>query len=82
MNGLRCPECGHGHSWVIDSRESVEESIRRRRACDKCGHRFTTYERTEPVIDTLAEAKRERDELIEAMQHVIARRAADSTAHA
>ena len=45
---MRCPSCGHADTRVIDSREAEDgESIRRRRACDKCGERFTTRERSE-----------------------------------
>lgn len=45
---MRCPACGHEETRVIDSRESEEgDSIRRRRACDSCGERFTTRERSE-----------------------------------
>jgi len=42
---MRCPKCGNEEDKVIDSR-SVREgaSIRRRRACLRCGYRFTTYE--------------------------------------
>ncbi len=47
---MRCPFCRHRDSKVIDSRDLREgESIRRRRECLNCGHRFTTYERVEPV---------------------------------
>jgi transcriptional repressor NrdR len=47
---MRCPFCHQRDSKVIDSRDLREgESIRRRRECLKCGHRFTTYERLEPV---------------------------------
>lgn len=43
---MRCPDCGHEDSRVLDSRP-VEHgtAIRRRRACEVCGSRFTTYER-------------------------------------
>lgn len=45
---MRCPECGFESSRVVDSRPSEEGSaIRRRRECDDCGSRFTTYERTD-----------------------------------
>jgi len=45
---VRCPECQHENTRVIDSREAEDgESIRRRRACEKCDHRFTTRERSE-----------------------------------
>ena len=45
---MRCPACGHEDTRVVDSREAEDgQSIRRRRACDKCGERFTTRERSE-----------------------------------
>lgn len=50
---MRCPLCSHDESKVIDSRSAEEgSSIRRRRECLRCGHRFTTYERLgeSPVI--------------------------------
>ncbi len=50
---MKCPFCGHDNTRVIDSRPAEENnSIRRRRMCDECGKRFTTYEKVEtiPVI--------------------------------
>src|SRR5438874_1613440 len=45
---MRCPKCGGQDDKVIDSRASREgATIRRRRECEKCGHRFTTYEQVE-----------------------------------
>lgn len=45
---MRCPKCAEQDDKVIDSRASSEgASIRRRRECLKCGHRFTTYEEIE-----------------------------------
>ena len=42
---MRCPKCGCQDDKVIDSRSSREgATIRRRRECVSCGHRFTTYE--------------------------------------
>jgi transcriptional repressor NrdR len=42
---MKCPKCEHREDKVIDSREVREgASIRRRRLCLNCGHRFTTYE--------------------------------------
>ena len=47
---MTCPFCGHRQDRVIDSRESKEgDVIRRRRACLKCERRFTTYERSDEV---------------------------------
>ena len=45
---MRCPKCGCQEDKVIDSRASREgATIRRRRECTQCGHRFTTYEEFE-----------------------------------
>jgi transcriptional repressor NrdR len=45
---MRCPKCGCQEDRVVDSRGSREgATIRRRRECTKCGHRFTTYEEIE-----------------------------------
>ena len=50
---MRCPKCGFEDSSVVDSRPTDDiSSIRRRRECLKCKHRFTTYERMEekPIV--------------------------------
>ncbi|WWR15032.1 transcriptional regulator NrdR [Lachnospiraceae bacterium JLR.KK008] len=50
---MKCPFCGHENTRVIDSRPADDNnSIRRRRVCDECDKRFTTYEKVEtiPVI--------------------------------
>ncbi len=45
---MKCPDCTHNDSKVIESRDLEDgASIRRRRQCLKCGFRFTTYERSE-----------------------------------
>lgn len=45
---MRCPTCENDTTRVIDSRDLENgTSIRRRRECEACGHRFTTYERPE-----------------------------------
>jgi transcriptional repressor NrdR len=45
---LRCPRCNQGGTRVIDSRDlEAGSTIRRRRECEICAHRFTTYERPE-----------------------------------
>jgi transcriptional repressor NrdR len=47
---VTCPFCGHREDRVIDSRESKEgDVIRRRRECLKCQRRFTTYERSDEI---------------------------------
>ena len=48
---MRCPFCAHLESKVTDSRLStVGDVTRRRRECEKCAKRFTTYERVEEVL--------------------------------
>ncbi len=48
---MKCPFCGQLQNRVIDSRLSKDgHAIRRRRECDDCGRRFTTYERVETSI--------------------------------
>jgi transcriptional repressor NrdR len=47
---MMCPFCGHREDKVIDSRESKEgDVIRRRRECLSCARRFTTYERSDEI---------------------------------
>ena len=47
---MKCPFCSHENTRVIDSRPTEDDnSIRRRRACDECGKRFTTYEKIESI---------------------------------
>ena len=47
---MKCPYCGEDDTRVIDSRPADDNaSIRRRRQCDKCGKRFTTYEKVEAI---------------------------------
>jgi transcriptional repressor NrdR len=45
---MNCPYCSYHDSKVIDSRE-INDGVRRRRQCLKCGSRFTTYERLQPA---------------------------------
>ena len=47
---MKCPFCGDDNTRVIDSRPADNnEAIRRRRQCDECGKRFTTYEKVETI---------------------------------
>ena len=47
---MKCPFCSEENTKVIDSRAAEDNSaIRRRRQCDKCGKRFTTYEKLESI---------------------------------
>ena len=47
---MKCPFCGYTQDKVIDSRESKDaDAIRRRRECERCEKRFTTYERLDEI---------------------------------
>jgi|SRR5687767_6558391 transcriptional repressor NrdR len=47
---MRCPFCSHPEDHVVDSRMAEEgRAIRRRRQCESCGQRYTTYERIEEI---------------------------------
>ena len=62
---MKCPFCGHLGDKVVDSRESKEgEVIRRRRECLDCGRRFTSYERIDeiPYMVVKKDGTRERFE--------------------
>lgn len=62
---MKCPFCGHLGDKVVDSRESKEgEVIRRRRECLGCGRRFTSYERIDeiPYMVIKKDGSRERFE--------------------
>ncbi len=62
---MKCPFCGHLDDKVVDSRESKEgEVIRRRRECADCGRRFTSYERIDeiPYMVVKKDGTRERFE--------------------
>jgi len=59
---MKCPFCAHQEDKVIDSRESKENNvIRRRRECLKCTKRFTTYEKIEliPIMVVKKDNRRE-----------------------
>jgi len=60
---MKCPFCAHIEDKVVDSRESKEgEVIRRRRECLSCGKRFTSYERIDqiPHLVVKKDGRRER----------------------
>jgi len=62
---VKCPYCGHLGDKVVDSRESKEgEVIRRRRECLECARRFTSYERIDeiPYMVVKKDGRRERFE--------------------
>ncbi|MEM5805536.1 MAG: transcriptional regulator NrdR [Candidatus Aenigmatarchaeota archaeon] len=58
---MRCPFCNHPELKVVDKRNSSDQ-IRRRRECEACGKRFTTYERIEisPLIVIKRDGRREK----------------------
>jgi|UniRef100_I5ARK0 transcriptional repressor NrdR len=60
---MKCPFCSQDNTRVVDSRPVEEDnSIRRRRVCDSCGKRFTTYEKIEsiPVMVVKKDQSREK----------------------
>ncbi|GAB6092005.1 transcriptional regulator NrdR [Furfurilactobacillus curtus] len=67
---MQCPRCHHQETRVVDSRPTAEgQAIRRRRECEKCGFRFTTFERTEvaPLLVIKKDGTREefnRDKIL------------------
>jgi transcriptional repressor NrdR len=71
---MTCPFCAHRQDRVIDSRESKEGSvIRRRRECLKCERRFTTYERIDeiPYMVIKKDGRRERFERQKILQGLL-----------
>ncbi len=59
---MKCPFCNHDDTRVIDSRSQEDNSvIRRRRLCDKCGKRFTTYERIDTIPITVIKKNSTRE---------------------
>lgn len=59
---MKCPFCGQVDNRVIDSRLSANgEVTRRRRECDACGRRYTTYERVEDVLPTVVKRDGSRE---------------------
>ncbi|WP_347300649.1 transcriptional regulator NrdR [Dolosigranulum savutiense] len=60
---MQCPTCKNYGSKVIDSRPSDDgKSIRRRRECEQCGTRFTTFERTEQSAILVVKKNGNREE--------------------
>ena len=75
---MNCPFCGSINSRVIDTR-SAEGGIRRRRECESCGRRFTTYERVAPLrlMVIKQDGRREpfdRDKIVRGVQIACAKR--------
>ena len=68
---MKCPFCGNLGDKVVDSRESKEgEVIRRRRECLVCARRFTSYERVEevPLVILKKDGRREPFERVKLMK--------------
>lgn len=64
---MHCPFCSHEETKVIDSRLAGEgRQIRRRRECQKCGERFTTFETAELVMPRLVKRDQSREPFDEA----------------
>ena len=62
---MRCPKCQHNKSSVIDSRQAEDgNTIRRRRECDSCHARFTTFERVEEVPLWLSKRRYFREQFL------------------
>ena len=59
---MRCPNCGEHDTRVVDSRDIDEAAIRRRRECNLCATRFTTYERVESARLTVVKSDGRREE--------------------
>ena len=76
---MRCPRCSESETRVIDSRDLDEASIRRRRECETCGTRFTTYERIEAPRLTVvkrdgAREEFDREKLVSGFRKALTRR--------
>ena len=81
---MQCPFCTSADSRVIDTR-SAEGGIRRRRECEECGRRFTTYERVAPLrlMVIKQDGRREafdRDKIVRGIQIACAKRPVDTEA--
>ncbi len=64
---MHCPFCSHEETKVIDSRLSGEgRQVRRRRECQQCGERFTTFETAELVLPRLIKRDQSREPFDEA----------------
>ena len=60
---MRCPFCGNSETQVVDSRVSEEgDAIRRRRRCQSCDKRFTTYERVELAMPSVVKRNGSRSD--------------------
>ena len=62
---MRCPFCSHNETQVVETRESDEgDQIRRRRRCQQCDKRFTTYERAEIALPSVVKKDGTREEFV------------------
>ena len=60
---MHCPKCHHQNSKVVDSRQADDgRAIRRRRECEHCGFRFTTFERIEETPLLVIKKNGDREE--------------------
>ena len=60
---MRCPFCSHAETQVVETRESDEgDVVRRRRRCQKCDKRFTTYERAEIALPSVVKKDGSRED--------------------
>ena len=77
---MNCPFCTHADTRVVDSRLGREgNNIRRRRECEKCNKRFTTYERVEEMLPLVVkkDSRREpfdRQKIVAGMQRACEKR--------
>src|SRR5512134_882500 len=77
---MNCPFCSHADTRVVDSRLGREgNNIRRRRECEKCAKRFTTYERVEEMLPLVVkkDGRREafdRQKIVAGMQRACEKR--------
>lgn len=77
---MNCPFCSHADTRVVDSRLGREgNNIRRRRECEKCSKRFTTYERVEEMLPLVVkkDGRREvfdRQKIVAGMQRACEKR--------
>ena len=82
---MKCPYCGFTQDKVIDSRESKDaDSIRRRRECERCTKRFTTYERLDeiPYMVVKKDGRREkfdRQKVLDGLLHSCQKRTVSAT---
>lgn len=80
---MKCPFCGDQESKVVDSRHSEDGlSIRRRRECSRCQHRFTTYEMVEtlPILVVKRNGSRQnfdKNKIVNSMIRAFDKRKAD-----